>query len=528
MKLKTIGTEYTRAKYECMQNYTFFEDMDFPADDDSLFYAWSRKKTVVWVRPSDISKKPLLFHAKKILTAAVDPGYFSNSWIASAVDAIVQNPVIFSFVVPPDQSFAEGYVGIFRFRIWRYGKWCEVTVDDRLPFDPEEESLLGLTSVHGDFWAPLLEKAYAKVLGKYEDLSFVQTNDAFTDFTGGLAEMYATNWNPEVMYHSLQSALQAGSFVMVYKVDRSRHPKVEQAWIHAFITDIEPLKSPPFHKHFESSEFHVRLRVTNEYLLLYKEDEQVFYTNLASELIEVTHNLTHVEGEVWMKFDAMRMFFPLWSLVHIPWYQDSPLLGAGGGINQHLRLHHGEWVPGKSAGSCFMDSNINANLRYSLTLEHPDEGLNDLQTVIIGLMQKNRKLTKHSKTTKMNSIGFHIYAQKTSWLWKKAIDFNHPVDKARYFNVKEYCRRFRLPLGNYIIVPCTLKPNRSGQYLLRILTETSGRMTFTRKLRRQVRRFRMAVTFAGYRTFLVFLLLTACLLYFVVRWLRRRTHVMEK
>ena len=74
---------------------------------------------------------------------------------------------MFGKVVPLDQSFEKGdYIGAFRFRFWRYGKWEEVVVDDYLP-TINGRLILNRSNDSNKFWSALLEKAYAKIHGSY-------------------------------------------------------------------------------------------------------------------------------------------------------------------------------------------------------------------------------------------------------------------------------------------------------------------------------------------------------------------------
>jgi hypothetical protein len=89
------------------------------------------------------------------------------------VAAITLEPELFQLVVPKDQAMSgSNYAGIFHFRFWINGDWCDVVVDDRLPVDSYTNRLLFCqnTTSPNEFWTSLLEKAYAKICHSYENL----------------------------------------------------------------------------------------------------------------------------------------------------------------------------------------------------------------------------------------------------------------------------------------------------------------------------------------------------------------------
>lgn len=66
-------------------------------------------------------------------------------------------------MIPPGQPSwtDESYQGCFTCRVWQFGHWVEVTIDDRLPC-LGGKLCFSQCQTEDLFWLPLLEKAYAK------------------------------------------------------------------------------------------------------------------------------------------------------------------------------------------------------------------------------------------------------------------------------------------------------------------------------------------------------------------------------
>ena len=92
--------------------------------------------------------------------------------------------------------------GVFSVRVFKGGKWRVVTIDDRLPAKRATRTLMyaaGVTpSGEGPpsspgrqriMWLPLLEKAYAKAHGCYENLAKGTIQYGLKDLTGGAPQV---------------------------------------------------------------------------------------------------------------------------------------------------------------------------------------------------------------------------------------------------------------------------------------------------------------------------------------------------
>ncbi|PIO15964.1 hypothetical protein AB205_0156030 [Aquarana catesbeiana] len=75
--------------------------------------------------------------------------------------ALTLRPNLLENIMPRDQEYDANYAGLFHFRLWHFGEWVDIVIDDMLPFW-NGELLYVRPSSANEFWPCLLEKAYAK------------------------------------------------------------------------------------------------------------------------------------------------------------------------------------------------------------------------------------------------------------------------------------------------------------------------------------------------------------------------------
>ncbi|KAF6203484.1 hypothetical protein GE061_001815 [Apolygus lucorum] len=350
---------------------------------------------------------------------------------------------------------------------------------------PRKRHFVLYKSKQYDFWPSLLEKAYAKVLGTYEELSYVLSNDAVEEFTGGLCEMYSLTTAPDLIYYILRDAIKSKAILMAYRNDKVRQHSSKYPWVHVFIRAMQKIEKPPPKAKLNVWSFFIRVKATIPLLFETKEEDNMYHKSVADRSLMDYYGLPTIEGEDWVVFGSFIKLFSYLGVIDLPSSTVSPVSGVGG-VGQEIKEYHGKWIPEINAGGTIEDPTFSTNPKHYFTLEDPDDGFNSTQTVVIGLMQKNRKYIMHSMHRKMQQIGYFIYALPDSPFWSGKINWMKPVGLSKHFAVQEVTKRFRMNLGTYLVVPCTYKPGRDGSYMLRILTEKRD-LTFSQRMYRKTK-----------------------------------------
>ncbi|XP_047184699.1 calpain-3b isoform X3 [Scophthalmus maximus] len=466
-----------RDKY--VKKKVVFEDPLFPADDSSLFYSHKPSMKIEWKRPSEICENPE-FIVDGANRTDICQGELGDCWLLAAIACLTLNEKLLYRVIPPDQSFTRDYAGIFHFQFWRYGEWIDVVVDDRVP-TCRNQLVFTKSFRKNEFWSALLEKAYAKLHGSYEALKGGNTLEAMEDFTGGVTEFFELSEAPKELYSIMKKALARGSLMgcSIDVVSASEvETRTEQGLVKGHAYSIIGLEECDV----VAKNTKIRLiRLRNPWgLVLWKGPWSANSKEWPSISIADKENLrkqTVEASEFWMSFDEFKRNFTKLEMCNL-----TP--DALQGEERHswtVSINEGRWVRGSSAGGCrnFPDT-FWTNPQYRLQLNEEDDDPEDGQvacTVVVALMQKGRRMQRH-QGARFLTIGFSIYevpkemCGQNQHLQKDFFLYTASRAKCKmYINLREVTERFRLPPGEYVVIPTTFEAHREGEFILRVFSE---------------------------------------------------------
>lgn len=194
-----------------------FTDQEFPPEPTSLFSLLSREEAtkhcqkhhIQWRRVSDLAQcaSPMLLNSQ-------DPSFihknshFGTLWFVNAL-RVIANPSV--HLAQLTIGHAHFDLGLFSFKFFKNGARVEVVVDDWVPVSVAASGSVEINSCHhaskDELWAPLIEKAYAKLHQGYDRVAKGCFATAISDLTGGLT--FTTRWD----LPTAKRILRSGSLV---------------------------------------------------------------------------------------------------------------------------------------------------------------------------------------------------------------------------------------------------------------------------------------------------------------------------
>ncbi|CAI2351146.1 unnamed protein product [Caenorhabditis sp. 36 PRJEB53466] len=242
-----------------------YEDPEFPRHSVSSLSSCK----IVWRRPNAIVRTPKFFGCDDSLITSEqhierrkEIRGNRSAFFLMTVAGLTNNVDKFSQVVPR-QTFGNEYTGKFLFNFFENGAKTTVTIDDLLP-TLETGTLLFSDCVGDAFWFPLLEKAYAKFCGGYDQINTGLPLYALRHLTGKEVECIDNEnggslpFSPHGMYEKL-AHWSSKKCLIVCKLNDNRHFNNEKHGSGFTVTGVQEGKRPSNDGIFSQKKF-VKLR----------------------------------------------------------------------------------------------------------------------------------------------------------------------------------------------------------------------------------------------------------------------------
>lgn len=451
--------DFEQTRDWCLMRGYLFEDPYFKLDYN---YEWNR--------PWEISRNPQLF-VGGITRFDVNQGELGDCWMLASIAALGVYPDLVKRIVPSDQSFTDNYAGIFHFRLWRFGKWYDVVIDDRLPTH-NGQLVYTKSGSRNEFWTALLEKAYCKIMGGYYKVADAgNLCEALEDFSGGVVEQFCLANAPRNFEDILLKTVQRSSLVGCFLEDipGSSESKTPGGIVrgHSYsITGSVRLNLPDYGNI-------TLIRVRNPWGQFEWtgpwSDKSREWNSVPYSTKQEIGLIKRDDGEFWMSFSDFMSNFEWVDMCHLSPEVFSDAYGHLTNVAAwSLTMIRGNWVRGVSAGGA---RNLlkNPHMKFSLS-EADDDNYDGRCGVLIALLQKQRSVDDYFE------IGYKVYQLRDfndDMETNNFFSYNQPVAVIPTKRVREVAGRFNLEPGAYAVVPFTYEAGKEAEFLLRIYSEKS-------------------------------------------------------
>ena len=454
--------DYEAIRRHCWEKNQCFTDYEFLelCSTDKL----EIRKKVRWMRPIDIEERPK-FTVDGATRGDVGQGGLGDCWAISAMASLSGRPDLLKVVIPDlyqQVLYGSKYCGILRFRFYHFGSWTEVVIDDILPFkengalifahNPEARRPGGTR----EWWLSLLEKAYAKLEGGYENLKGGLPAVALTAFTGGFCEdiyLTAARNDREVrrqILSKMKVIMNSGGLICLGTENKDDRDVRKNGLVNGHAYSVTKI--------FDVKGLRTLIRIRNPWgktdwtgnVLNRYSDWQRAPQYLMREIgYRDGKDADPNDGEFVMSIDDMVNEFMLITLCT----RRQTLLDSGWKIKQHRSM----WVAGSTDGGNRDNKSFAFNPQLSFSI-------NTTSKVRIDLEQK-------VKDKQCHSIGLYVFKDKGHKKKNGKIQkfVCPPTIKSEYFtDLRSINISDTLQKGDYVVVPCTYDPHIQAKFLLTI------------------------------------------------------------
>ncbi|KYO43487.1 calpain-13 isoform A [Alligator mississippiensis] len=464
-KLNNQDFNHLRSYY--LSKGQLFEDGTFPAHASSIGPQLLPEDTlrhITWRRPIEIQHNPRLIMEGVSRFDIVQGEKIGDCWVLAALGSLTLQKHFLENVLPKDQEFQDNYAGIFHFRFWHFGDWVDVVIDDKLPF-LNDKYLFVHPRTRNEFWPSLLEKAYAKLRGSYQNLHWGYISEALVDFTGGVQ----LHLDLPASIPKLEEVLKAAdkSCCLMGCTTPGKQSLGNTEWKNGLVKGHAYTVTGAREIPYKNGSEHI-IRLWNPWG---HGEWKGPWSDGSAEWNRVPTEQRRAlceekdDGEFWMSCQDFRnQFSSVYICNSTPTFLD---FGDQHNTTWFMDTHASQWIRGLSAGGS-KPQNAEAfsrNPQYFIKVVDADQKENN---VVVSLMQKP---PNNAQDTPKLDIGFFIFWFQDQLNGLPAAFFSQykfTPWKEGFIAVRDITGCFTLSQGTYVIIPVTSKEGQESEFLLRI------------------------------------------------------------
>jgi len=449
--LKQQESDELKARTPSRSHSDKYQDPDFPPSEKFLPEA-AHSKVLAWKRLHELSSDPQIF-ISGVEEGDVVQGALGDCWFISALSVIATSGTDFISDCFLEKNVEAGY---YKVKFFKNGEWRIVEIDDRLPCGMSGRPLFAKCKNPDEFWVPLIEKAYAKLHGGYQELEGGSISDGLRDLTGEAVQTFHLEDahspfanDDDLLWKTLvrnikESFLMGCAFssplakaeeatpqglllnhaygiidcqeVRGHKLIRIRNPWGEHEWLGKW-SDGSSDWTPEIKAHF-NYEFG---------------DDGTFFMSFEDFIqhfnrIQVLLLMTDDVGEIWNKF-----------------------------------VFNSEWK-GETAGGCLNHSSWSKNPQFSLEVEEPS-------TVFISLSQPDSR-SKGKKDETYPALGLFVFSVPDTRYKALACSSSQIAVQSTFVTSRDISAEFQAEAGKkYVVVPCYFQPGVENPFSVAFYTQ---------------------------------------------------------
>ncbi|KAF7648534.1 hypothetical protein LDENG_00155680 [Lucifuga dentata] len=175
------------------------------------------------------------------------------------------------------------------------------------------------------------------------------------------------------------------------------------------------------------------------------------------------------DGEFWMELEDFCYYFNMVSIC----CENPNFIDGDISCQWKCMIYDGKWVAGRSAGGSASNDTFWMNPQYRIKVDKINTDEKEDKNILLSLMQKPHQ--HYRNDMRFHAIGLTMYKTPEGRLGSSFFRNNWPLNQRHmYMEDREQTELLSLQPGEYVIIPATIRPFKTADFILSVYTKTDA------------------------------------------------------